>query len=163
MECQPWMGHYGKGLTISVLWPLSLRCLATEGDFFCLFSSMLLEIMDIRQLKTHLHVFKPKQFAYWNIFLEFVTCWHLLDREGQVKRVQERVVMAGRQRKRSWEGFGLCFVSSFTSSKYKVPQILTERWRTHSESHASTLVNVPLIFQPGLEPDMTLIWGRNLI
>lgn len=60
-----------------------------------MFSSMLLEVMGIRQLKTHPHVCKPKGFADWNIFLECVTCWRLLDREGQAKRVQERVVMAG--------------------------------------------------------------------
>ena len=65
-----------------------------------LFSSMLLEIMGIRQLKTHSHVFKPKGFADWNIFLEFVTCWCLLDRERQVKRVQERVVMVGIEKER---------------------------------------------------------------
>lgn len=56
---------------------------------------MLLEVMGIRQLKTHSHIFKPKGFTDWNIFLEFVTCWPLLDREGQVKRVQERAVMGG--------------------------------------------------------------------
>lgn len=76
------------------------KMLGNLRRFFCLFSFMLLEVMGIRPLKTHSHVFKPKGFADWNIFLEFVTCWPLLDREGQVKRVQERVVMGGREGER---------------------------------------------------------------